>query len=77
MSAAIEGKEEHDFDLEGGGMTVIHAASLPACDGVLELRGTIVELRGPAKRPGHGPTKVDETYTEMHVDVARARCVEP
>lgn len=69
LSRAIAGKRQHELAIEGGGRIVVHAASLPACQGLLELRGTVVELRAP---PG---SKAGDGYRELQIDVDDARCV--
>jgi hypothetical protein len=75
LGLAIAGKEEHDFEIEGGGSALVHLPPAPPCAGVLEIRGKVIEVRGPPKRPGAPESKVDDSYRELHVDVDAIRCM--
>lgn len=75
LIAPPPGKVVDYLDLEDGGQTVIYVDKTPPCRGLVEVEGVVLELRGRSKRPGGQPGKVDETYSELQIDVARYRCV--
>jgi hypothetical protein len=71
----VDGKQPEYFDLEGdAGQTIIYVAKRPTCPGTIEVQGLVYEVRGPSKHPGK-PTKVDDSYGELHIDVASYRCL--
>jgi hypothetical protein len=71
MMGHVPGKQPEYFDLEGGSQTVVYTSNPISCAGLVELEGTVVELRGGSKRGG----KADETFVEKHLDVTGARCL--
>jgi hypothetical protein len=72
----VPGKLVAYFDVEGEDrQTVVYWKEPPACTGLIEITGTVIEVRGPSKRPGEKDAKVDESYSELHIDVESARCV--
>jgi outer membrane protein OmpA-like peptidoglycan-associated protein len=75
LMGGVAGKRDFYFDVTGGSQTVVYAAALPACGGELELRGKVLEVRGGSKRPGEA-SKVGSSYSELHVDVDDARCID-
>jgi hypothetical protein len=77
MMTSVPGKRSAYFDLGGGKeQTVVYWKEPPNCAGDIEVTGKVLELRGPSKRPGQPETKVDDTYSERHVDVDTARCAD-
>lgn len=78
MTTGVAGKKLAYFDLRGGKeQTVVYWTETPKCAGDIEVTGKVLELRGPSKRPHEPETKVDDSYSERHVDVTSARCVDP
>ncbi len=71
----VPGKQPDYFDLEAGGQTVVYTAKPLRCPGLVEVVGKVKEVRGSSKRPGGKPTKVDDSYGELHIDVERHRCL--
>lgn len=59
----------------GGQMVIYLAKDTPVCKGALKLTGEVVELRGPSKRPGGPPSKVDDTYVEHQLRVDQSQCL--
>jgi len=74
---AVPGKQAAYFDLEeeGSRQTVVYWKDPPTCDGLIEVTGTVIEVRGAPKRPGAKPSLADESYSELQIDVATARCL--
>jgi hypothetical protein len=69
-------KESVYIDLEDGGDQIVAYVPHPlSCRGRVELTGKRIEVKGPAKRPGR-ETKVDDSYSEMQMDVSRWRCLD-
>lgn len=68
-------KEAVYIDLEDGDQIVAYVPHPLSCLGRVELTGKMIEVKGPAKRPGQ-ETKVDDSYTERQMDVRRWRCLE-
>ena len=65
------------FDLEGEDhQTVVYWTKAPGCAEAVEVTGRVLVVTGPPKRPGRRETKVDASYSEVHLDVDEARCVE-
>lgn len=63
------------FDV-GSSQIIIYSAAPIDCRDSLAVRGRVVEIRGPSKRPGNeGSTKVDESYAEYHILVDTWRCL--
>ena len=76
MMREVPGKTYAYFDVEGEKtQTIVYWKDDPKCTGLTEVTGTVVELRGPAKKPGVRESKVDDSYAELHIDVERTRCV--
>jgi hypothetical protein len=76
MTTDVPGKQHGYFDVSGGGgQMVVYWKTPPSCPGEIELTGKTILLRGPSKRPGRD-TKLDDTYSELHLDVETARCVD-
>jgi hypothetical protein len=71
----VAGKQADYFDLEDGGQTVVYLAKPISCPGLVEVAGTVKEVRGSSKRPGGPDTKVDDSYGELHIDVDSHRCL--
>lgn len=71
MIGNVPGKQPAYLDLDDKHQTVIYWAKPLACRGMLELTGTVIEVRGPEKRPRPGHEVV-----ERHLDVITARCVD-
>ncbi|MGE3724661.1 MAG: hypothetical protein AB7I41_03865 [Candidatus Sericytochromatia bacterium] len=59
----------------GGQMVIYLNKEAPPCNGALKLSGEVLELRGPSKRPGGPPSKVDETYVEHQLQVDSSLCL--
>lgn len=59
----------------GGQMVIYLAKEVAPCRGALKLSGRVLELRGPSKRPGGPPSKVDETYVEHQLQVENSLCL--
>jgi hypothetical protein len=74
MMTSVPGKEPAYFDLDDERQTVVYWTLPPACRGDIEVTGTVIEAKGPGKRPGGGQSS--EVVVERHVDVATARCVD-
>ena len=75
MMIGVKGKRPTYFDLEGGGQIVVYAVGELPADTLLELKGTVLEARGPPKKPGQRPSKVDDTYSEEQLDVESFRAI--
>ena len=77
IMTGVEGKKSAYFDLDGekSQQTVVYWKDPPTCNGTIEVTGKVLEVRGGSKRPG-GATKVDESYSELQIDVEHARCVD-
>ena len=77
LMTGVTGKKAEYFDLEGGkDQTVVYWKDPPSCSGDIVVVGKVLEVRGPPKKPGGRDTKVDDSYSELHVDVDSARCGE-
>ncbi len=75
LVGGVPGKQALYFDLADGEQIVVHLAAPFACAGDVTLAGTVLEVRGPSKRPGReGETKVDDSYVEYALDVDAWRC---
>jgi hypothetical protein len=72
---AASKKEAVYFDVEGGDQIVAYVSHPIDCKDRVELTGTMIEVRGPEKRP-RKPTKVDDSYSERQMDVSSWRCLE-
>jgi hypothetical protein len=59
----------------GGQMVIYLSQDIRPCKGPLKLIGQVVELRGPGKRPGGPPSKVDQTYVEHQLRVDSSQCL--
>ncbi len=71
----VPGKSPEYFDLEEGGQTVVYLPKPITCPGLVDVEGTVKEVRGTPKRPGGPETKVDDSYGELHIDVTAHRCL--
>lgn len=77
VMSGVAGKKSAYLDLEGGKrQTVIYWVEPPKCSAEVEVTGRVLEVRGDSKRPGGQPTKSDDTWRELHIDVDSARCVD-
>ena len=66
--------ESYYFDV-GDFQIVVYARAPIECAGELTVRGRVVELRGPSKRPGDTEeSKVDDRYVEYHLKVDSWEC---
>lgn len=74
MMTSVPGKQPEYFDLDDERQTVIYWKVPVTCPGDIEITGTVIEARGPGKRPGGGQSS--DIVVERHVDVATARCVD-
>jgi hypothetical protein len=78
MVQPVPGKKHGYFDVDGEKtQIVVYWEKAPTCTHFIEVTGKVVELRGSSKRPGkQQESKVDESYSERHIDVESTRCAE-
>lgn len=77
MMTTVKGKKHAYFDVDGETtQTVVYWRAPPTCSGLVEVTGKVIELRGSPKKQGQKESKVDDTYSELHLDVESARCVD-
>ena len=77
LMTSVPGKKSGYFDVDGESQQiVVYWKEAPKCVAQIEITGKVVPISGPSKRPkGTIGTKVDETYSELQLDVESARCV--
>lgn len=75
LVAHIPGKLVEYLDLEDGGQTVIYIDKSPHCPGMVEVEGVVMEVQGSTKRPGGPRNAQEESFSELHINVSRMRCL--
>lgn len=77
LMTGVDGKKHGYFDVEGEShQIVVYWKAAPQCAALIEVTGKVLVVRGQPKRPGQKETKVDDSYSELYIDVDSARCVE-